>query len=112
MAKGAAPLEGGGRLHAISEDNRVLYMADMKMDHDPNLGANAGEDLDDLHAAREVALRRGYPVDLLDSYIKAVDDELIVDDASPRARARSIDDNVRRHERVMDAMGRPGAVEG
>lgn len=78
MAKGALPLERGGCLHAISEDRRVLYVADMKMDHDPHIGADATEDMEALVAAKAVVERRGYPTDLLDSYIQAVDDERIV----------------------------------
>ena len=103
MAKGAAPLERGGVLHAISEDHRVLYMADMKLDHDPNVGFEASFDLEGLRGARCVCERRGYPTDLLDTYIQAVEDGMVAADR---------EDNVRRHERVVEAMGQPGAREG
>ena len=79
MARGAKPLERGGRLRGHSEDGRVLYASDLEQEHDPHIGESVTDDLEALVAARAVAERRGFGTDVLDTYIRGVED-LRVDD--------------------------------
>ena len=81
MAKGAKPLERGGRLRGHAEDGRVLYVSDLEQEHDPHIGESVTDDLEALVAARAVAERRGYATDLLETYIRAVEDARVDDES-------------------------------